>query len=85
MDGDRMFELAQALATAKSRRDVPAAMKLLHPEMVLESPPFATMVRGAAGNEKALHWFFASFPDYEVVLQATPRAAKRWPAGGRSA
>lgn len=69
MDGDRMFELAQALAAAKSRQDVPAAMKLLHPEMVLESPAFGTTARGPAENEKALHRFFASFPDYDVVLQ----------------
>ena len=69
MDSDRMFELAQALAAAKSRQDVPAAMKLLHPEMLLESPAFGTAVRGTAANEKALHWFFASFPDYDVVLE----------------
>ena len=35
--GHRMFELAQALTVAKSRQDVPAALKLLHPDMLLES------------------------------------------------
>jgi predicted ester cyclase len=69
MNGDRMFELTQALAVAKSRQDVPAAMNLLHPEMVLESPAFGTRARGLAENEKALLRFFASFPDYDVVLQ----------------
>lgn len=34
-----MFELAQALAVAKSRQDVPAAVKLFHPDMVLETRP----------------------------------------------
>jgi predicted ester cyclase len=68
MDGDRMFELAQALAVAKSRQDLPAAMKLFHHDMVLETPAFGTMARGLPENEKALTRFFASFPDYNVVL-----------------
>lgn len=63
-----MFELAQALAVAKSRQDVPAAMRLLHQDMLLESPAFGTRARGRAENEKALTRFFASFPDYEVAL-----------------
>lgn len=69
MNNDRMFELAQALAVAKSRQDLPAAMKLLHRDMVLETPAFGTTARGPAENEKALSRFFASFPDYNVVLQ----------------
>ena len=68
MTGDEMFELAQGLAVAKSRRDVPAALKLLHADMVLESPAFGTIARGSAANEKTLANFFASFPDYNVVL-----------------
>lgn len=67
MTEDRMFELAQALATAKSRRDVPAALKLFHPDMVLESP-FGSRPTGLAENERALTRFFGSFPDYEVTL-----------------
>ncbi len=69
MNSSRMFALAQALALAKSRQDVPAAMKLLHPEMLLDSPAFGTMARGLPENEKALTRFFTSFPDYDVVLQ----------------
>lgn len=69
MDGHRMFELAQALAVAKSRQDVPAAVKLFHPDMVLETPAFGTRARGLAENEKVLTRFFTSFPDYNVVLQ----------------
>lgn len=68
MNGDRMFELAQALAVAKSRQDVPAALKLLHEDMILETPAFGTKARGLADNEKVLKRFFASFPDYNVVL-----------------
>lgn len=68
MNGDQMFALAQALAVAKSRRDVPAAMKLLHQDMLLQTPAFGTMARGLAENEKTLIRFFASFPDYDVVL-----------------
>jgi predicted ester cyclase len=68
MSGKRMFELAQALAIAKSRQDVPAAMKLLHDDMVLESPAFGTRVRGLTANAQVLTRFFESFPDYNVVL-----------------
>jgi predicted ester cyclase len=69
MDGHRMFELAQALAVAKSRQDVPAAMKLFHRDMALEVPAFGTTARGLDENEAALTRFFASFPDYHVDLQ----------------
>lgn len=69
MDSQRMFELAQSLAVAKSRQDTPAALKLLHRDMLLESPAFGTAARGLAENEKTLTRFFASFPDYSVSLQ----------------
>jgi|SRR5215471_2978106 len=68
MDPIRMFELARALAEAKSRCDLPAAMRLLHPDMRLETPAFGTDARGLAQNERVLRRFFASFPDYEVAL-----------------
>ncbi|MEV0375895.1 ester cyclase [Streptomyces sp. NPDC050636] len=64
-----MFELAQALATAKSGQDVPAAVELFHRDMVLEAPAFGTRAQGRAANEKALAGFFASFPDYQVALE----------------
>ena len=67
MNGHRMFELAQELAIAKNHQDVPAALRLLHPEMLLESA-FGTRACGTAENEQALRWFFASFPDYDVAL-----------------
>jgi SnoaL-like domain len=69
MNSDRTFELAQALPFAKSRQDVAAAVKLLHRDMLLESPAFGTKARGLAENEQALTRFFAAFPDYNVVLQ----------------
>ena len=64
-----MFELAQTLAVAKSRQDLPAAMQLFDPEMLLESPAFGTRAKGLAENEAALARFFKSFPDYKVELQ----------------
>ncbi|MFF8695615.1 ester cyclase [Streptomyces sp. NPDC015144] len=68
MDDHDMFELAQALAAAKGRQDVPAALELLHPDIVLEAPAFGTTARGLDENERALRGFFAAFPDYEVEL-----------------
>lgn len=64
-----MFGLAQALAEAKSRQDVPAAMKLLHEEMVLEAPAFGPVSRGLEENARALTGFFTVFPDYDVELE----------------
>jgi hypothetical protein len=52
-----MFELAQTLAIAKSRQDVAAAMEVLHPDILLETPAFGTMARGAAKNERVLTRF----------------------------
>ncbi len=69
VDSDRMIELAQELAAAKNRHDVSAALRPLHPEMLLESPPFGTRARGRLENERALTRFFASFPDYDVTLR----------------
>ncbi|MFJ9406656.1 ester cyclase [Streptomyces sp. NPDC101393] len=69
MDGRQRFELAQELAVAKGRQDVPAAMKLFHRDMLLEVPAFGTTARGPEENEKALRRFFASFPDYGIGLQ----------------
>lgn len=37
---DARIELALALAAAKSRQDVPAAMRLFHRDMLLETPAF---------------------------------------------
>jgi predicted ester cyclase len=68
MDGDQMFALAQALADAKSRQNLPEAMRLLHPDMVLETPAFGTISHGSAETERVLAGFFATFPDYDVVL-----------------
>lgn len=69
MTEERMFELAQSLAVAKGRQDVPAALKLCHAEMMLEAPAFGSVAHGSAENERALHGFFASFPDYYVELE----------------
>lgn len=68
MDGKRVFELAERLAIAKSRQDVAAALEVLHPDMVLETPAFGTRVQGLADNERILTRFFKSFPDYHVTL-----------------
>ncbi|WP_218581198.1 nuclear transport factor 2 family protein [Nocardia cyriacigeorgica] len=68
MHSTRMFELAQQLADAKSNQDLTTAMRLLHPDVVLEAPAFGTITRGTTANEAALRGFFRSFPDYEVRL-----------------
>ena len=69
MNSGRMVELAQALAAAKSRQDLVAAMKLLDTNMLLEAPVFGTKAQGLAENEAVLGKFFRSFPDYSVALE----------------
>lgn len=69
MNPGRMFALAQALAEAKGRQDVQAAMKLLHPEMLLEAPAFGTRVQGHAQVEETLKRFFLTFPDYSISFE----------------
>jgi predicted ester cyclase len=68
VDIERMVELARALAVAKSRQDVPEAMKLFHLDMELRTPAFGTRARGLAENQAVLCRFFRTFPDYHVVL-----------------
>ncbi|MBB4426766.1 putative ester cyclase [Bradyrhizobium sp. CIR48] len=75
MDGKRMFELAEGLAIAKSRQDVAAALEVLHPDMVLETPAFGTRAQGLAENERILTSFFKSFPDYHVTLDGHANSA----------
>jgi hypothetical protein len=58
MNSDRMFELAQALAAAKSRQHLAAAMNLLNTNMLLEAPAFGTRAQGLAENEAVLGKFF---------------------------
>lgn len=82
MTPERMIELAGHLAVAKSRQDIPAALRCLHPDMLLVSPAFGTHARGHAENEAALKRFFASFPDYEVALQGHAASADALVAWG---
>lgn len=63
-----MYELAEDLAIAKSRQDVVAALELMHPGVVLETPAFGAVVEGLPLNEVVLRWFFSAFPDYQVQL-----------------
>lgn len=69
MDMHRMFALAQKLAEAKSRQDVPEALKLLHSEMMLETPCLGTRAVGLEENAAALRRWFETFPDYQVDLE----------------
>ncbi|MGY2151461.1 ester cyclase [Nocardia gipuzkoensis] len=63
-----MMDLATELAVVKSRQDVPAALRLVHHQILLETPAFGSVARGLDANERALRAFFASFPDYDVEL-----------------
>ncbi|WP_218574599.1 ester cyclase [Reyranella sp. CPCC 100927] len=63
-----MIRIANALATAKSRQDIEAAMDVYHPDGVLEAPPLGSRRAGATQIRAALKGFFSLFPDYSVTL-----------------
>lgn len=69
MDDGRMLGLAQALAEAKSRQDVRAALAFLHPDVVLENPAFGSKAVGIEENRTTLTRWFKAFPDYAVELR----------------
>lgn len=83
MDSGCMFELAERLAIAKSRQDVAAALEVLHPDMVLETPAFGTRVQGLAENERI--WRSSSSPSRTITSRsmATPVPRICWSAGAR--
>lgn len=60
--------LARAYCAAKNRRDGAAALRVCHPDFVLETIPFGTRSRGAGETALHLSAFFAAFPDYTVAL-----------------
>jgi SnoaL-like domain len=68
---NRMNELVRALAEAKSRQDVAAAIALQHEDMLLDVPPLMARVQGKCANEQALTGFFKAFPDYSATLEGS--------------
>lgn len=63
-----MSEPARSPGAAKSARDLPAALRLLHPEMSLATPASGTTAHGLADNERVPRRFFGTFPGHHVEL-----------------
>lgn len=63
-----MANLVAQLADAKSRQSTAEALKLMHGDIVLDSPAFGTRVQGHADNQAALNRLFYTFPDYSVAM-----------------
>tara|TARA_R110002124_G_scaffold29084_3_gene101797 strand:- start:491 stop:949 length:459 start_codon:yes stop_codon:yes gene_type:complete len=78
-----MQAIATALAIAKSRQDIDEAMRIYHPDIVLETPPFQAIGRGADEVRAQLGLFFQIFPDYEVVLENSAFAGDEMIGWGR--
>ncbi len=68
IDSTEMLRIAEELASAKSRQDVAAAMRVYHPQGILEAPPFVSRREGADDIRASLERFFTLFPDYSVTL-----------------
>ncbi len=78
-----MQAIVTALAIAKSRQDIDEAMRIYHPEVVLETPPFQAVGRGADEVRSQLDLFFQIFPDYEVALENSAFAGEEMIGWGR--
>ncbi|MGF6757443.1 nuclear transport factor 2 family protein [Paraburkholderia sp. GAS42] len=61
-------EVLAKLGAAKSRQDLDEAMRLYHPEMVLDIPCFDGVYKGETNLRNILTTFFKIFPDYSVSL-----------------
>ena len=61
----KAVDIVGQLAQAKSRQDVAAAMKIYHPDGILESPPLGTRYVGPE-IEDAIKGWFTFAPDYTV-------------------
>lgn len=84
-DKTEMMRIATALADAKSRQDVKAAMRIYHPQGVLEAPPFGSRREGADEIRASLEGFFSLFPDYRVELSGSARDGDTLAAWGEIA
>lgn len=59
--------IVDRLAQAKSDQDIDAAMKVYHPDAVLESPSLGTCYVGEQVKDAVAGWF-AFAPDYRVEI-----------------
>jgi ketosteroid isomerase-like protein len=81
-DVSAFAEIVDALAKAKSRQDIGAAMAVYHPQCVLEAPPFGSRHEGSERIRAALEGFFSRFPDYEVTLEGQAIAGETFVSWG---
>ena len=65
---ETMCSIVNALAAAKSKQNIEEALKVYHPNCVLDSPSFGSKFEGEEQIRKALVNFFSFAPDYEVDL-----------------
>lgn len=62
-------EVVRAYARAKSRADVPAAMRFCHPDVVFETVAFQAVATGRDDVARQNTAFLRTFPDYGVELE----------------
>ncbi len=69
MTPDTMLALVREYAAAKSAQDVPRTLAVCDDAFELETIAFGTRSRGHAETAAHLQAFFATFPDYGVVVE----------------
>ena len=68
---EMMNTLVAEYASAKSRQDVDAALRVCTDDFLLYAEAFHSTARGAADVRRQLKYFFKVFPDYGVVLEGS--------------
>jgi len=64
----QMYELATALAAAKSQQDLALALAIYHPDIELIVPGSDSRAKGTAEVTVQLDMFFTLFPDYTAAI-----------------
>ena len=68
MNKTAMKACVQALALAKSRQDIPAALNIYHQDATLVTIGLNAQARGRTAIENQLALFFTLFPDYQIDI-----------------
>ncbi|GAA3698315.1 hypothetical protein GCM10022224_075380 [Nonomuraea antimicrobica] len=75
-------DVVRGYAQAKSRADMPAVLRLCHPEMVFETIAFQVVATGIDEVARQNTAFLRAFPDYEVELEYLIEAGDSVVGGG---
>lgn len=75
MNKKDMIACVTALAQAKSKQNIAAALEVYHRDVEMITPAFKAHARGREETGRQLRYFFHLFPDYAVTVTSYTKAA----------